>query len=70
MREMFMIQPSIKVIFLSSDIDAMQEAYVAGATLFLVKPVSIKTITDALNIVHNNQGKYEYNGFTFIKSEV
>lgn len=70
MKEMLLIQPSTKIIFLSSEIDVMKEAYGSGAMLFLVKPVSIKTIIDAINIVHNNEGKYEYNGFTFVKSEV
>ena len=70
MREMLVIQPSTKVIFLSSDVGAMKEAYVAGATIFLVKPVSIKIIIDAIDIMHNKQGKYEYNGFKFVKSEI
>ena len=67
MRRLHMIQPSTKVIFFSSDAGAKKEAYAAGAVLFLVKPVSIKTITDAIDIVHNDQSKYEYNGFTFAK---
>ena len=70
MRKMLTIQPSIKFIFLSSDVDAMNEAYEAGAVLFLMKPVSLKTITDAIDIVYNNPGKYKYNGFKFIKAEV
>ena len=70
MREMLLMQSSTKVIFLSADLGAMKEAYDAGAALFLVKPVSIKTITDAVDVVHNNQGKYNYNGFKFVKSEV
>ena len=65
-----MIHPSAKVIFLSSDVGAKKEAYEAGAALFLAKPVSIKTIIDAIDIVHNNQCKYEYDGFTFAKSRV
>lgn len=63
MREMLIRQPSTKIIFLSADVDAMEEAYKAGAVLFLVKPVSLKTITKAIDIVHNNHCKYEYNGF-------
>jgi FixJ family two-component response regulator len=70
MREMLMIQSSTKVIFLSAEVGVMREAYDAGAVLFLVKPVSIKTISDAIDVVHNNQGKYNYNGFKFVKSEV
>ena len=69
MRKMIAMQPSTKFIFLSSDVDAMREAYNAGAALFLMKPVSVKTITDAIDIVYNNPGKYKYNGFKFIKSE-
>ncbi len=68
MRRLHMIQPSTKVIFFSSDAGAKKEAYEAGAVLFLVKPVSLKTITDAIDIVYNNQSKYEFNGFTFAKS--
>lgn len=72
MKKLHMIQPSTKVIFLSSDVSAKKEAYEAGAVLFLAKPVSIKTITDAIDIVHNNPSpsKYEYNGFTFAKSRI
>ena len=70
MRDMLKIQPSTKIIFLSADVDAMKEAYRAGATLFLAKPVSLRTITDAIDIVHNAQGKYEYDGYKFVKSEV
>jgi FixJ family two-component response regulator len=70
MRKMLTIQPSTKVILLSSDLGAMKEAYEAGAVLFLMKPVGIKTITDAVDIVHNNQGKYEYDGFRFSKCTV
>lgn len=70
MKKLHMIQPSTKVIFLSSEVDAKKEAYEAGAVLFLTKPVSIKTITDAIDIAHNNQCKYEYDGFTFARSRV
>ena len=70
MRGMLLIQPSTKIIFLSSEVDVMKDAYKAGAVLFLVKPVSIKTIIDAIDIVHTNQGKYEYDGYKFIKLKV
>jgi two-component system, chemotaxis family, chemotaxis protein CheY len=70
MRKMLTIHPSTKFIFLSSDVAAMNEAYEAGAVLFLMKPVSVKTITDAIDIVYNNQGKYKYNGYNFTKIEV
>ena len=70
MRKMLMTNSSTKAMFLSSDVDAMKEAYEAGAVLFLKKPVSIKTITDAIDIVHNNQGKYEYDGYRFSKYTV
>jgi DNA-binding NarL/FixJ family response regulator len=68
-REIRMRRPSTRIIFLSFEADAAGEAYAAGAVLFLVKQVSIKTITDAIDVVHNNQGKYEYDGFKFVKSE-
>lgn len=70
MKEMLVMHSSTKIIFLSADVGATKEAYEAGAVLFLVKPVSIKTITDAIDIVHNEQGKYEYDGYKFVKSEV
>ena len=70
MRKMLTIHPSTKFIFVSSDVAAMKAAYEAGAVLFLMKPVSVKTITDAIDIVYNNQGKYKYNGYKFTKIEV
>jgi DNA-binding NarL/FixJ family response regulator len=62
---MLIVQPSIKIIFLSAEVNAMKEAYAAGAALFLYKPVSIKIITDAVNLVYNSQGIYKYDGSRF-----
>jgi FixJ family two-component response regulator len=66
-REILMARPSIKIVFLSSAVGAMKNAYGAGAVLFLKKPVSTTTIINAIDIVHNNQGKYEDNGVKFLK---
>ena len=47
-REILKIDPSAKIIFLSADIQVKEEAMRSGAFMFLKKPVSIKTITDAV----------------------
>lgn len=47
-REILKIDPKAKIIFLSADIHVKEEAMRAGAFIFLKKPVSIKTITDAV----------------------
>jgi two-component system chemotaxis response regulator CheY len=47
-REILKIDPSAKIIFLSADIQVKEEAIKSGAFMFLKKPVSIKTITDAV----------------------
>lgn len=47
-KEILKIDSKAKIIFLSADIHVKEEALHAGAFLFLKKPVSIKTITDAV----------------------
>jgi len=52
-REITNIDPNTKIIFLSADETARDQAFAAGATSFLVKPVRftylLKTIDDILN---------------------
>jgi FixJ family two-component response regulator len=48
MREVLIIEPITKVIFVSGDDDIKQESIDVGATVFLKKPTSIKTITDTV----------------------
>jgi CheY-like chemotaxis protein len=59
------LEPSTKIIFLSADIAAEEEAYAAGAFLFLKKPVSFKIIEEALEIAYKNANPFVYrqNGF-------
>ena len=47
-KEILRIDSNAKIIFLSADNSVREEAMRAGAFLFLQKPVSIKTITDAV----------------------
>jgi len=51
-REITDIDPNIKIIFLSADETAREQAFAAGASSFLVKPVRfmhlLKTIDDIL----------------------
>ena len=56
-REILRVDSDAKVIFLSADIQAKEEAMQAGAFMFIKKPVSIKTITDA---VESAIGKKQY----------
>jgi DNA-binding response OmpR family regulator len=64
-RNILASKPSTKIIFLSASADAEEEAYAAGASLFLKKPTSFKIVEEAIQIVHNNTNRYsyEYNGF-------
>lgn len=47
-REILKIDSKAKIVFLSADIHVKEEAMRAGAFIFLKKPVSINTITDAV----------------------
>ncbi|HEY3273561.1 MAG TPA: response regulator [Methanocella sp.] len=49
MKEMLALQPTIRFVFISADVDMKKEAMAAGARVFLSKPSGIKEITDALN---------------------
>ena len=57
-KEILKINSDAKIIFLSADIQAREEAMRAGAFMFIKKPVSIKTITDA---VESAIGEKQYN---------
>jgi CheY-like chemotaxis protein len=50
MKEVFLIDPSIRIIFLSADIDVQNDALMAGAWAFIKKPAKTKDIMAA---VHN-----------------
>ncbi len=45
------IDPDTKVIFLSADAGVKEEALRTGAFIFLVKPVSLNVITDAIDMI-------------------
>lgn len=45
------IDPETKVIFLSADASAREEALANGASIFITKPASIKAITGAIDRV-------------------
>jgi DNA-binding response OmpR family regulator len=64
-RNILELEPSTKIIFLSADFDVEEEAYAAGAFLFLKKPASFKIIEEAVEIANNNTSRhvYRYNGF-------
>jgi two-component system, chemotaxis family, chemotaxis protein CheY len=47
-KEIIRLDSTAKIIFLSADIQVKEDAMRAGAFMFLKKPVSIKTITDAV----------------------
>ncbi len=47
-REILKIEPGSKIIILSADANAKEEAMRAGAIAFLKKPVSIYTITETV----------------------
>lgn len=47
-REILKIDPAVKIIFLSADINVKEEAMQAGAFTFLKKPVGIKDIISAV----------------------
>ena len=53
MREILKIDPSAKIIFISADADALDEAISEGARAFLVKPCRVSEIMDTIDRVHN-----------------
>jgi DNA-binding NtrC family response regulator len=53
MKEILAIEPDTKVIFMSGDYSIEQECLDIGATVFLKKPASIKTITDTVTRLMN-----------------
>lgn len=48
-REILMLAPSTKIIFISADEDVRREALNAGATVFMKKPTPIKEITETIS---------------------
>jgi DNA-binding NtrC family response regulator len=48
MRDILAIEPGTKVIFVSGDNSIEQECIDIGATVFLIKPTSIKMMTDTV----------------------
>jgi DNA-binding NtrC family response regulator len=53
MRDILAIEPGTKIIFVSGDDSIEQECVDIGATMFLKKPASIKTITDSVTRLIN-----------------
>lgn len=53
-KEMLKLEPGTRVIFLSGDADAKDEALKAGAFLFLKKPASLR---DIIGSIQNAMGK-------------
>ncbi len=53
MREVLAVESGTKVIFVSGDDSIQNESIDAGATVFLKKPASIKTITDTVTSLMN-----------------
>jgi two-component system chemotaxis response regulator CheY len=49
MKDILALQPTIRFVFVSADVDMRDEAMAAGASVVLTKPVSMKEIADALN---------------------
>jgi two-component system chemotaxis response regulator CheY len=48
-REILVLSPCTKIIFVSADEDVKEEAIDAGATVFMKKPTPIKEITETVN---------------------
>lgn len=53
MREILKINPSAKVIFISADADAKDDAFSEGARAFLVKPCRVSEIMETIKRVHS-----------------
>jgi two-component system, chemotaxis family, chemotaxis protein CheY len=47
MKEILLLEPDTKVLFVSADGDIRQEALDAGADVFLKKPISLRILIDA-----------------------
>lgn len=47
MKEILVLEPDTKVLFISADGDIRQEALDAGADVFLKKPISLRILIDA-----------------------
>jgi DNA-binding NtrC family response regulator len=54
MKAILAIEPRTKVVFISGDESSMRESLDAGATVFMMKPTSIKEITETINKLRNN----------------
>lgn len=52
MKEILKIDPSAKIIFISADADALEEAISEGARAFLVKPCRVSEIMETISRVH------------------
>ncbi|HTY90320.1 MAG TPA: response regulator [Methanocella sp.] len=48
MKRILAIEPRTRIVFISGDESSRQESLDAGATVFMKKPASIKTITDTV----------------------
>jgi DNA-binding NtrC family response regulator len=51
MKEMLKVDGETKFIFISADASVQEEALKAGAVMFLVKPVTMKDVIDAVEKV-------------------
>ena len=49
-KEILRLDPAAKILFLSADIGVKEEAFKAGAIVFLKKPVSLKELTDTVEV--------------------
>lgn len=54
MRELKNVNPDVKVIFLSADVESKSNAFRAGASAFLSKPVRIEVLFETIETVYNN----------------
>lgn len=55
-REMLKLEPETKIIFISGDISAQEDAIKAGAYHFLKKPTSIREITTVITQAMSSKG--------------
>ena len=64
-RELVKNDPKLGIIFISADANSMDQAFNAGAKVFLKKPTSINVIMDAVKLVRRNcsTNKYYYDGY-------
>ncbi len=58
--ELVKCDPKPSIIFVTADQGSMAEAFKAGAKIFLKKPASLKTILEAVKLVHKNCTTHKY----------